>query len=135
MSELRFLIHNDADAVRFELAGTLSGVDVERVYQVWQREAFNDALKSVIVDITPVTDADQHGRALLLIMHRFGAQIVAKTPESWMIAQTVVAAGSAVSKQSWFERLVGYFRERPKATFPLQAEMIYRASAGHWLAA
>jgi hypothetical protein len=81
MNGLRFFIHDDADAVRFELAGTLGGVDVETVHQAWQREAFTDALRPVIVDITFITEADQHGRALLVLIHRFGAQIIAKSPE------------------------------------------------------
>ena len=53
-------IHSDADAVRFELVGTLGGVDVETVHQAWQREAFTDALRPVIADITSVTEADQY---------------------------------------------------------------------------
>ena len=33
MNGLRFSIHNDTDAVRIELDGSLGGVDVETVYQ------------------------------------------------------------------------------------------------------
>jgi hypothetical protein len=38
MGALHFALHNDVDAVSFELAASLGGVDVERAYQLWQRE-------------------------------------------------------------------------------------------------
>ena len=139
MNGLRFFIHNDADAVRFELAGSLSGVDVEAVYQAWQREAFTDALRPVIADITSITEADQHGRALLVLMHRFGAQIIANSHESFAIAQPIVTEplGVEVSEAGWFGRLIGFFREHrhTEATFPLYAEMICRMQGGQRLTA
>jgi hypothetical protein len=118
MNGLRFFIHNDADAVRFELAGSLGGVDVETVYQAWEREAWNDPLKPVIVNITFITEADQHGRALLVIMHRFGAQIIAKSSESSAIMTELV--GAAVAKHGWFRRLARFLRNdrHTDATFP-----------------
>jgi hypothetical protein len=134
MNELRFSVRNDADAVRIDLAGSLDGVDVETVYQAWQRDAWDDPLKPVIVDITLITEADGHGRALLVIMHRFGAQIIANSRESSAIAQTLTAepVKSATSKPGWFARLIKIFlddRNKP-AKFPPQAEMICRVAAG-----
>ena len=139
MNRLHYFLRNDADAVRLELAGSLGGVDVETVYQVWQREAWNHPLKPVIVDITSMNEADQHGRALLVIMHRFGAQVIANSPESSEIVQPIVTepVGAAVAKPSWFGRLIGFFREHQhtEATLPLQAEMICRMQAGQRLTA
>ena len=133
MNELRFSVRNDADAVRIDLAGSLDGVDVETGYQAWQRDAWDDPLKPVIVDITLITEADGHGRALLVIMHRFGAQIIAKSPESSAIAQPIVTELDApVTKPGWFARLIKIFlddRNKP-AKFPPQAEMICRVAAG-----
>jgi hypothetical protein len=68
MNGLRFFTHNESDAVRFELAGPLCGADVESLHQAWQREALHDALRAVVVDITFITETDQHGRALLTVI-------------------------------------------------------------------
>ena len=92
MSGLRLVMHNDVDAARIEFAGSLSGADVESAYQAWQSEAWSEELKPVIVDITSVTEADQHGRALLVLMYRFGSQIVAGSRESSALAQTIGAS-------------------------------------------
>ena len=126
MSELRFSIKDDMGAVRIELAGSLAGMDVETVYQTWQRDTWDDPLKPVIVDITLLTEADEHGRALLVVMHRFGAQIVAKSPASSAIAQLCLT--EPVSNRGWFSRLVRFFRDgrRRPVPFPLQAELICR---------
>jgi len=113
MNGLRFFTHNEPDAVRFELAGPLCGADVESLHQAWQREALHDALRAVVVDITFITETDQHGRALLTVMHRFGAQIVAGSPESSAIAQPIVnqAIKAATPKPRWFRRLSRFLVE------------------------
>lgn len=108
MDGLRFFTHNDSAAVRFEVAGALSGPDVESLHQAWQREALSDALRRVIVDITFITEADQQGRALLTVMHRFGAKVIANSPESRAIAQPIVTEQiqTTISKPGWFRRLI-----------------------------
>ena len=45
----------------------------------------------MIVDITFITEADEHGRALLVVMHRFGSRIIAQLPESSAIARPIVS--------------------------------------------
>jgi hypothetical protein len=126
MNGLRFFRHNDPDAVRFELAGTLGGVDVESLYQAWQKEALVAELKTVIVDITFITEADQQGRALLAIMHRFGAQVIANSPESSAIAQPIVTEpiDTTTSKPGWFRRFIGLLMEDRRSSYPARAEMI-----------
>lgn len=126
MNELGFSIKDDIDAVRIELAGSLAGVDVETVYQKWQRDAWDDPLKPVIVDVTFPIEADEHGRALLVAMHRFGAQIVAKSRASSAIAQICVTEPD--SKRGRFGRLIRFFRggRRRPAPFPFRAELIGR---------
>jgi hypothetical protein len=101
---LQFFVHNDPDAVRVEVAGSLRGADVETVHHAWLRAAGMDALKPVIVDITFITDADAHGRALLVAMHRFGVRIIAQSPESSAIAQPIVtqAIKTDGSRPEWF---------------------------------
>jgi hypothetical protein len=116
MDGLQFFVHNDSDAVRVELAGSLRGADVETVHQAWQMAALTDGLKPVIVDITFITDTDECGRALLVVMRRFGARIVAQSPESSAIAQPIVtkAIKIAGSMPRWFHRLMTFLlEERP----------------------
>ena len=83
MKKLQFFIHNDSDALRIELAGSLSGSDVESVLHAWQKEFSTDAQRPIVADISYVADADKHGRALLVMWHRSGARIVARSPQSW----------------------------------------------------
>jgi hypothetical protein len=132
MSEFQFITHNEAGSVRFNLTGRLSGAEVESLHQAWQREALTDVV-SVIVDISLVDGADEHGRALLAIMHRFGAQIIAGSPESLAIAQPIVTdtAAAASVKFGWFRRLMRLLFENrcPVGAHP-RAEMICLTSAG-----
>ncbi len=123
MDGLQFFIHNDPDAVRIEVAGKLGGADVETLHQAWQREAFTDEVKPVVVDITFVTGADQYGRALMIMMHRFGTQIIADSPESAAIAQPIVTEPieRALPKPTWFTKLLRFLLEdrRPVGTLPV----------------
>lgn len=89
MNRLQFHLQSDSDGVSIELAGSFRGVDVETVHQAWQGEACSDPLKPMTVDITGVTDADEHGRALLVMMQRFGARIVSGSPESFAVARPI----------------------------------------------
>ena len=132
MNRLRFSVHNDGEAVRLELGGSLTGADVETVYQAWQSEAWTEPFKPVILDITAITEAEKHGRALLVMMNRFGAEIIARSPESSAIVQPLVTEplASATSKPRWLGRLIRFFRDLPLTdpTFPLRAEWISRCS-------
>jgi hypothetical protein len=134
MNGFQFFVHNDPDAVRIELAGTLRGADVETVQQAWQRAALTDVVKPVIVDITFVTHADEPGRALLIVMHQSGARILAQSPESSAIARPIVIQPieNHEPKPGWFHRLTMFLlEERPgSAILPAQAEILSPGSAG-----
>jgi hypothetical protein len=91
----------------------------------------------VIVDMTLITEADQYGRALLAIMHRFGAQIIADSPESSAIAQPIVTDSidtdsieTTTSTRGWFRRLIRFLTEERRPSFPARAEMISLTSHG-----
>jgi hypothetical protein len=138
MNGFQFFVHNDPDAVRVELAGSLRGTDVETARQAWQRAILlggraegplcavnSDTPKPVIVDITFITHADEHGRALLIVMHQSGARIVAQSPESSAIARPIVIQPIEPHepKPGWFHRLTMFLlEERPAgAALPAQA--------------
>ena len=135
MSGFQFFAHNDPDAVRIELAGSLRAADAETLHQAWQRAALkDDPVKPVIVDITFVRAADEQGRALLIAMHRSGVRIVAQSPESSAIARPIVIQPIETHdpKPGWFHRLTMHLlEEQPVGTaLPAQAENRNHASAG-----
>ena len=88
-----------------------------------------------VVDITFVTDVDDYGRALLAVFHRFGAQIIADSPEAYAIARPIVTApiGANYSKPGWFRKLTAFVSadRLAGATFPAQADMLNLVLAQH----
>jgi hypothetical protein len=135
MNGFQFFVHNDPDAVRIGLAGSLRGADAEALHQAWQRAALrDDPVKPVIVDITFIRDADEQGRALLIAMHRSDVRIVAQSPESSAIARPIVIQPIETHdpKPGWFHRLTMFLlEEQPaEAALPAQAENVNHASAG-----
>ena len=73
---LQYCIHDDTEALRLELSGNLSGVEVDNAYHAWLTEYSRDPHRPVIVDLTFVTSADHHGLVLISLLHRSGAQMV-----------------------------------------------------------
>ena len=117
MSSLRFSVHHDTEAVRIELGGSLTGADVETIYQAWQREAWPEPFKPVIPDTTSSTEADKHGRALLVLIYRFGAGVVAKSAESSAIPLPLLAEPTkAASRVGWFGSPPAACRDSPLQT-------------------
>jgi hypothetical protein len=90
-SQLQFFIHKDSDALRIELAGSLSGPDIESLIDAWQGAVSTDSRRPAIADISYATDADEDGRALLMRWHRSGVRIIARSPQTW----------AARTPQSW----------------------------------
>jgi hypothetical protein len=71
---LQYCTHVEQKAVRLELAGSLSDKGVHCAYQAWQTALSIIGDRTLIIDITFVSDAHQRGRALLLSWHENGAQ-------------------------------------------------------------
>lgn len=107
---LQYYIHDNSDGLKLELAGSLSGAGVESVYQAWQTSLSIIGNRPLIIDITFVVDADEHGSALLDAWYRFGARIIAASPESQALAGAVLGLPIPVvhPKQSWLQRLRGF---------------------------
>lgn len=108
--QLQYYIHDESDALRFELAGSLSGIGVGSVYRAWQLSRSIIGNRPLIIDITFVVDADEHGHAVLDAWHRSGARIIAASPESQTLAEDVLGEPmpAAHPKQSWLQRLRGF---------------------------
>jgi hypothetical protein len=108
VNKLQFFIHNDSDALRIELAGSLSGPDVESVLHAWRKEISTDSRRPVVADISYIADADKQGRALLAMWHRSGARILARSPQSWALAKPIVSepVEAVAPKRGWLRRLI-----------------------------
>jgi hypothetical protein len=107
---LQYYIHDESDVLRFELAGSLSGAGVESVYQAWHTSLSIIGNRPLIIDITFVIAADEHGCAMLDAWHRSGARITAASPESQALAEAVLGLPipMAPPKQSWLQRMRGF---------------------------
>lgn len=104
---LQYYIHDESDAFRLELSGSLSGEGAQSVYQAWRTALSILGSRPVIVDITFVADADQRGRALLQLWHRRGARIIAASEQSRKLGESIVGeALPAIPVQAgWLARL------------------------------
>jgi hypothetical protein len=111
---LQYYIHDESHALRFELAGSLSGEGAQSIYQAWQTALSIIGDRLLIFDITFVNEADERGRELLGLWHQNGAQLIAASPESHALAQLFLGepAPAPPPKQSWFRRLTGFFLGR-----------------------
>jgi len=107
---LQYYIHDESDVLRFELAGSLSGAGLESVYRTWHKWLSIIGDRPLVIDITFVVDADEHGRAVLAAWHRSGARIIAASPESRALAQAVLGEPTPVARprQTWLQRLRGF---------------------------
>jgi len=86
---LQYRIHDGSGAMRFELAGSLSGNGAQSVRYAWQTALSVIGDRPLVIDITRVSGADDDGRALLLHWQQYGANIIAGSPESRALAATV----------------------------------------------
>ncbi len=92
---LEYFIHNDSDALRIEMAGTLSGAAAWSAYQASLSALRLWHQRRLIVDITYVERADEMGRAVLQAWQRVRARIVAASPASRAIVEQIVTAAPA----------------------------------------
>ena len=104
---LEYYLHDEWDALRFELAGSLSGDGAQSVYQAWRTALSIVGDRPVIFDITFVVEADERGRAILLLWHQNGARIIAASSESRALAEPILgeALPAPPAKQGWLHRL------------------------------
>ena len=86
---LQYSIHDGSAAMRFELAGSLSGNGAQSVRYAWQTALSVIGDRPLVVDITRVSDADEDGHTLLLRWQQYGAKIIAESRESRALAAAV----------------------------------------------
>jgi hypothetical protein len=106
---LQYYMHDGSSAFRFELAGDLSNDGARRLEHDWLTASSVIGHRTLIVDLTFLTSADEEGRALLARWHADGAQLIARSKGSRRLAESIVgeplrefaSAASAGSDHTW----------------------------------
>ncbi len=101
MSEFLFYMHDGPRTFRFELSGNLAGIDAVRLEQAWRTASSTIAGKTLAVDLTFLTAADDQGRRLLESWWRAGAHFIANSDLSRNLIESITGqpyapAGPAV---------------------------------------
>ena len=112
-----YYIHDEADALRFEIVGDLTGPAVGCVDQAWRTARSVLDGRRLVVELLTFADADASGRDLLLGWHRSGAQIIARSPESRKIAEGIVGAPVPIPapQSAWRQRVCDFLLRRSTA--------------------
>jgi len=112
---LQYYMHDDVDAFRLELSGSLSGQGARSVYQAWRTALSILGGRPVITNKTFVTDADERGRGLLQLWHRHGVRIKAASAQSCALAKSIlgepVSVPTTTSGNGWLHRLTTAIRD------------------------
>jgi hypothetical protein len=87
---LRYFIHDDFDALRMEISGGLVGPGAQKAFEDWRSARSLVRRARRVVDISYVTEADEDGKAVLRAWQEQEAQIVASTPASRAIANSIL---------------------------------------------
>ncbi len=74
---LRITVHDDPEALTFQLEGSLAGPWVRVLQECWQSAVARPRPPPVRVDLTGVISIDAAGRACLAALHRRGAEFIA----------------------------------------------------------
>jgi hypothetical protein len=123
---LQYYMHDEPDAFRFELAGSLSGEGAQSVFQAWRTALSIIGGRPLIVDMTYVDDADERGRSLILFWHQHGARIIAASARSGALAGSILGESlpEPPAKPVRLPRLRAFFRGRAPAAavIPARAE-------------
>ena len=87
---LRYYMHDGPTAFSIELAGVLAADAAKKLERDWRSAAEVIGEKELVVDLSYVTEIDPAGSQLLLRWRRNGATVVANTPESRVLAESVI---------------------------------------------
>ncbi len=87
---LQYYMHQGRTTFRIELAGEVTSEDAWRIDQDWRVASSKANDRSLIVDMTYVTRVDDWVRALFVRWHQEGAQFVAGTQSSRLLAEWIL---------------------------------------------
>jgi hypothetical protein len=89
--ELSYYMHDGPGAFSIELAGALAAEGAKKLEHVWGNASMVIGKKELVVDLSYVTEIDAVGRELLLHWRRNGAIVVADSPESRALVESIIA--------------------------------------------
>lgn len=107
---LKYYMHDGPSAFRFELEGQLTDESARRLEQDWITASSVMAGRTLIVDMTFVTAADEAGRELLGRWHASGARLVAASKTSRSLAESIIGGrlpeygaprGQTIAEPTW----------------------------------
>src|SRR5712671_2219216 len=85
-----YYMHDGPAAFRIELAGALAAEGAKKLEEDWRSASAVVGRKDLVVDLSFLTEIDPGGRELLLRWFRNGATVVANTPESRALAESII---------------------------------------------
>jgi len=99
---LQYFIHDDFDAMRMEISGSLLGAAAQKAFDTWRRATAMAGRRQLIVDISYVTEADEKGRAVLREWQRRDAHIIATSSTSRDVLDSIAppTAGTSASAEA-----------------------------------
>jgi hypothetical protein len=80
---LQYFVHDDTDALRMEIAGSLAGSAARRAYEDWRTAVSSTRPRPLVIDISYVTETDVHGQAVLAAWCRLGIRIIGCATQKW----------------------------------------------------
>jgi len=127
MTNLEYYLHDEADALRIEIAGDLTGAGVSSIEHALRTATSTLAGRPIFVGLTAVAEADDDGRGLLLTWHRCGARIIARSMDSRTLAESILGASVPMppAKSGWRQRFSDFLRRWSAASAK-------RADANKW---
>ena len=85
-----YYMHDGPRAFSIELAGILAAEGTNQLEEDWRDASAAIGNKELVVDLSFLTQIDPAGRQLLLRWFRNGATVVANTPESRALAESII---------------------------------------------
>jgi hypothetical protein len=89
-SSLSYYMHDGPTAFSIEMAGILAAEGAKELERDWRSASAAIGKKDLVVDVSFVKEIDSEGRRLLLRWFENGATVVANTPESRTLAESIV---------------------------------------------
>ena len=127
MTNLDYYLHDEADALRIEIVGNLSGAGVGSIEHAWRTANSVLASRDIVIGRTAAAEADDDGRRLLLTCRRSGARIIARSMDSRTLAESILGASVPMppAKSGWRQRFSDFLRRWSAASAK-------RADANKW---
>jgi hypothetical protein len=110
-----YYMHDGPTSFSIELAGALAAEGAKKLEQEWRSACAVVGKKELLVDLTFVTEIDPAGRRLLRRWRRNGATVIANTPESRALAESIIRRplppNDRLSYTYWPYRSGSFFRD------------------------